>query len=142
MKDKIGITNMFLEPYIVIDKHSSMHLDSEKKYYFGLTEENSFFIPTLDKLIGRNNASYFIDQNFHLFAVSNLQGHVWTKKEEDVKVFRQNNYFTENNGNKIIYTNHCIINQKRDSNQKEVFRIYKKFERLKNILKLIDDLPF
>lgn len=142
MKDKIGTTNMFLEPYIVIDKHSSMHLDSEKKYYFGLTEENSFFIPTLDKLIGRNNASYFIDQNFHLFAVSNLQGHVWTKKEEDVKVFRQNNYFTENNGNKIIYTNHCIINQKRDSNQKEVFRIYKKFERLKNILKLIDDLPF
>lgn len=142
MKDTIGITNIFLEPYIIVDKHSSVHLDSEKKYYFGLTEENSFFLPTIDKLIERNNASYFVDQNFHLFAVSNLQGHIWTKKEEDVKVFRQNNYFTENNGNKIIYTNHCIINKKRSLTQKEVFKIYKKFERLKNILKLIDDLPF
>lgn len=142
MKNTIGITNIFLEPYIIIDKHSSMHLDSGKKYYFGLTEENSFFLPTVDKIIERNNASYFIDQNFHLFATSNLQGHVWTKKEEDVKIFRKDNYFTENNGNKIIYTNHCIINKKRDSNQKEVFKIYKKFEKLKNILKLIDDLPF
>ena len=142
MKDKIGITNMFLEPYIIIDEHSSVHLDSEKKYYFGLTKENSFFLPTVDKLIKRNNPSYFVDQNFHLFAISNLQGHVWTKKEEDVKVFRQDNYFTENDGNKIIYTNHCIINKKRSLTQKEVFKIYKKFERLKNILKLIDDLPF
>ena len=142
MKDTIGVTNIFLEPYIIIDKHNCMHLDSEKKYYFGLTKENSFFLPTVDKLIERNNASYFVDQNFHLFATSNLQGHVWTKKEEDVKIFRKDNYFTENNGNKIIYTNHCIINQKKDSNQKEVFRIYKKFEKLKNILKLIDDLPF
>ena len=142
MKDTIGITNIFLEPYIIVDNHSSVHLDSEKKYYFGLKKENSFFLPTIDKIIERNNASYFVDQNFHLFATSNLQGHVWTKKEEDVKIFRKDNYFTENNGNKIIYTNHCIINEKRDSNQKEVFKIYKKFEKLKNILKLINDLPF
>lgn len=142
MKNTIGITNIFLEPYIIIDKNSSIHLDSEKKYYFGLTEENSFFLPTVDKIIKKNNASYFVDQNFHLFAVSNLQGHVWTKKEEDVKIFRKDNYFTENNGNKIIYTNHCIINKKKDSSQKEIFKIYKKFERLKNILKLIDDIPF
>lgn len=127
MKDTIGITNIFLEPYTIIDKYSSMHLDSEKKYYFGLTEENSFFLPTVDKLIERNNASYFIDQNFHLFATSNLQGHVWTKKEEDVKIFRKDNYFTENNGNKIIYTNHCIINKKK-------IQIKKKYsEYIKNL---------
>lgn len=142
MKDTIGITNIYLEPYIIVDNHSCVHLDSEKKYYFGLTEENSFFLPTVDKLIKKNSASYFVDQNFHLFATSNLQGHVWTKKEEDVKVFRKDNYFTENNGNKIIYANHCIINKKKDSTQKEIFKIYKKFERLKNILKLIDDVPF
>ena len=64
MKDTIGVTNIFLEPYIIIDKHNCMHLDSEKKYYFGLTKENSFFLPTVDKLIERNNASYFVDQNF------------------------------------------------------------------------------
>lgn len=113
MKDTIGITNIYLEPYIIVDNHSCVHLDSEKKYYFRLTNKDSFFLPTVDKLIERNNASYFVDQNFHLFATSNLQGHVWTKKEEDVKVFRKDNYFTEKNGNKIIYANHCIINKKK-----------------------------